>query len=105
MGAYLLKFMRWCWGGFWAGMIKGTPGAKLVRFLPWFVPEMTRYVVQVAEREVSHRLLTSGPAVTFFPADVCSRTPHHVYKLQFHNIVLEDNMRIFSSNYKTLKSY
>lgn len=66
MGAYLLKFMRWCWGGFWAGMIKGTPGAKLVRFLPWFVPEMTRYVVQVAEREVSHRLLTSGPAVTFF---------------------------------------
>ena len=28
-------------GGFWAGMIKLTPGTKVVRFLPWFVLEMT----------------------------------------------------------------
>ena len=70
--------MQWCWGGSWAGMIKLTLGAILVRFLPWFVPEMTRHIVQVfqpeAQPKVLHRLLTSAPAVTCFPTAVYSRT-------------------------------
>ena len=31
-------------GGFWAGMIKLTPGTRVVRFLPWFVLEMTPHI-------------------------------------------------------------
>ena len=74
--------MQWCWGGFWAGMIKLTSGAKLVRSLPWFVSEMTRHVVQVfqpeAQPKVLPRFLTSAPAMTCFPTAVYSRTLYTV---------------------------
>ena len=77
--------MLWCSGGVWTGMIKFTPGAILIRFLPWFVLEMTRHVVQVvlpkAQPKVLQRLLSSAPAVTCFPTAVYSRTLYTVCKL------------------------
>ena len=80
-----MNCVRWCWGRLWAGMIKLTFGAKLVRFSPWFVLEMTRHAVQVVQPEaqlkVLHRLLTSGPPVTCFPTAVCSQTLYTVCKL------------------------
>lgn len=74
-----------CSGGVSTGTIKLTPGAKLARFLPWFVVEMTRHVVQVvhpeAQPKVLHRLLTSALPVTCFPTAVHSRTLYTVCKL------------------------
>lgn len=81
---YVVKCVRWCWGGFWAGMIELTPAAKLVSFLPWIVLGMTRHVVQVVHPQGQpkvYRPLTSGPAVTCFPTAVCSRTLYTVCKL------------------------
>ena len=68
--------MQWCRGRFWAGMIKLTACTTLVRFLPWFVPEMTRHIAQVFHREAQPKVLplTSAPAVTCFPTAVYSRT-------------------------------
>ena len=72
-------------GGFWAGMIKLTPGTKVVRSLPWFVLEMTPHIAQVFQPEVQpkvlHTLLTSAPALTRFPTAVYSRNLYTVCKL------------------------
>ena len=72
-------------GGFWAGMIKLTPGTKVVRFLPWFVLEMTPHIAQVFQPEVQpkvlHTLLASAPALTRFPTVVYSRNLYTVGKL------------------------
>ena len=72
-------------GGFWAGMIKLTLGTKVVRFLPWFVLEMTPHIVQVfqpeAQPNVLHRPLTSAPVLTRLPTAVYSRNLYTVCKL------------------------
>ena len=72
-------------GGFWAGMIKLTPGTKVVRFLPWFVLEMTPHIAQVFQPEVQakvlHTLLTFAPALTLFLTAVYSRNLCTVCKL------------------------
>ena len=92
-------------GGFWAGMIKLTPGTKVVRYLPWFVLEMTPHIVQVfqpeAQPKVLQRLLTSAPALTRFPTAVYSRNRYcfqiaeKVMQSTFHflleNVLLEDH--------------